>query len=188
MIRSGGCWWREVKQTSPGPNFHTFKEGCQLAPWLILPTCPPQLVMLLHSTPTYPKLAETVPRLVDSVPAYLSYRLLAVWVKQNSRDLYFHLLLWGARALKRHQCFRWQTIQQSSASFRHDERLSCHVSKQNSSSIVFTQGMVVTMDGLEVWGLPYALLSVWSREIAIDVCCMSPCAASLQSCPQRPLD
>ena len=104
MIRSGGCWWREVKQTSPGPNFHTFKEGCQLAPWLILPTCPPQPVMLLHSTPTYPKLAETVPRLGDSVPAYLSYRLLAVWVKQNSRDLYFHLLLWGARALKRHQC------------------------------------------------------------------------------------
>ena len=81
MIRSGGCWWREVKQTSPGPNFHTFKEGCQLAPWLILPTCPPQLVKLLHSTPTYPKLAETVPRLGDSVPAYSSYRLLAIWVK-----------------------------------------------------------------------------------------------------------
>lgn len=81
MIRSGGWWWREVRQTSPGPNFHTFKEGCQLAPWFISPTCPPQLVMLLHWTPTYPKLAETVPRRGEGVSAYFSYRMLAIWVK-----------------------------------------------------------------------------------------------------------
>lgn len=63
-----------------------------------------------------------------------------------------------------------------------------HVSKPNSSSIVFTQGMVITIDSLEFWGVPCALLSVWSRETSIDVCHMSPCAASLESCPQMPLD
>ena len=109
-------------------------------------------------------------------------------LSQNSRDLLFYLLLWGPRVLTRHQCFKWQTVHQSFAPPRHDERLPCHVSKPNSSSIVFTQGVVVTIDGLEVWGLACALLSVWSREISIDVCRMSPCAARLQSCPQMPLD
>lgn len=58
-----------------------------------------------------------------------------------------------------------------------------HFSKSNSNSIILTQGTVITMDSLGLWGLPCALLRVWSRGTFVDVCGISPRAGSLESCP-----
>lgn len=62
-----------------------------------------------------------------------------------------------------------------------------HFSKPNSSSIILTRDVVTTVGNLEIWGLPWALLRVWSKEASIEVCCMSLCAAGLENCPQTPL-